>query len=77
MLAQVRATPGVAQAAGSIFTPGTFLDTDGKRLTTGGAPAFVASDVPARFESFKPVKGRFPSTADESRSTKRPRSART
>ena len=40
MLAQVRATPGVAEAAGSIFTPGTFLDMHRKRLTTGGAPAF-------------------------------------
>ena len=65
MLAQVRATPGVAEAAGSIFTPGTFLDVHGKRLTTGGAPAFVASESPKRFESFKAVHGRFPVNADE------------
>jgi putative ABC transport system permease protein len=65
MLAQVRATPGVAEAAGSIFTPGTFLDVHGKRLTNGGAPAFVASESPNRFESFKAVKGRFPVNADE------------
>jgi putative ABC transport system permease protein len=65
MLAQVRATPGVAEAAGSIFTPGTFLDVHGKRLTNGGAPAFVASLTPGRFESFKPVQGRFPLNADE------------
>src|SRR3981081_1272097 len=65
MLAQVRGTPGVAEAAGSIFTPGTFLDVHGKRLTNGGAPAFVASRTPKRFESFKPVQGRFPLTADE------------
>ncbi|MCW3032176.1 MAG: transporter permease [Solirubrobacterales bacterium] len=65
MLAKVRATPGVAQASGSIFTPGTFLDTRGKRLTTGGAPAFIASTVPPRFESFKPVKGRFPRSSSE------------
>jgi putative ABC transport system permease protein len=64
-LAQVRATAGVAEAAGSIFTPGTFLDVHGKRLTTGGAPAFVASEVPARFESFSAVRGRFPANADE------------
>ena len=37
----------------------------GKRLTTGGAPAFVASEMPARFESFKPVKGTFPTTAQQ------------
>jgi putative ABC transport system permease protein len=65
ILAQVRATPGVAEAAGSIFTPGTFLDVHGKRLTNGGAPAFVASLTPKRFESFKPVQGRFPLSADE------------
>ena len=65
MLAQVRRTPGVAEAAGSIFTPGTFLDVHGKRLTTGGAPAFVASETPKRFESFSTVQGRFPANAEE------------
>jgi putative ABC transport system permease protein len=65
LLAQVRSTPGVAQAAGSIFTPATFLDTHGKRLTTGAAPAFVGSTVSARFESFKPLHGRFPTGAEE------------
>src|SRR5258708_5562776 len=65
VLAKVRATPGVAEAAGSIFTPGSFLDTKRKRLTFGGAPAFISSEVPARFESFKPIKGLFPATADE------------
>jgi putative ABC transport system permease protein len=64
-LARVRATSGVAEASGSIFTPGTFLRTNGKRLTTGGAPAFVASLAPPRFNSFRAVKGRFPATADE------------
>jgi putative ABC transport system permease protein len=65
MLATVSRTPGVAQASGSIFTPGTFLDTHGKRLTTGGAPAFIASTVPARFESFKPIQGRFAQSPGE------------
>jgi putative ABC transport system permease protein len=65
MLALVRSTPGVAEATGAIFTPATFLDSKRKRLTTGGAPAFVASEVPARFESFKPVKGRLPAGPDE------------
>jgi putative ABC transport system permease protein len=60
MLARVQHTPGVSQAAGSIFTPGTFLDIHGKRLTTGGAPAFVASRVPARFNSFTAAHGGFP-----------------
>ncbi|HWX96875.1 MAG TPA: FtsX-like permease family protein [Solirubrobacteraceae bacterium] len=65
MLVQVRATPGVAQAAGSIFTPGTFLNTKRERLTTGGAPAFIASLSPPRFRSFKAVKGRFPENPNE------------
>jgi putative ABC transport system permease protein len=65
MLAQVRSTPGVAEAAGSIFTPGTFLDIHGKRLTAGGAPAFVASESPKRFESFTIVQGRFAVNAHE------------
>jgi putative ABC transport system permease protein len=65
MLARVRATPGVAQAAGSIFTPVTFLDTSGKRLTTAHAPAFAGSVLPPAFESFKPVRGRFPSGPGE------------
>jgi putative ABC transport system permease protein len=65
MLAQVRAVPGVAQAAGGIFSPATFLNLHGKRLTTGGAPAFVAAEVPSRFESFSPVSGRFATSATE------------
>ena len=64
-LARVRATPGVAEASGSIFTPATFLDVHRKRLTTGGAPAFVGSEVPPRFQSFKIVHGRFPLDARE------------
>jgi putative ABC transport system permease protein len=65
MLARVRATPGVAEAAGSVFTLATFLNVNGKRLTTGGAPAFVGSEAPPRFNSFKAVKGRFPANAEE------------
>ncbi|MFI5004993.1 MAG: ABC transporter permease [Solirubrobacterales bacterium] len=64
-LAQVRRTAGVAEASGSIFTPATFLDARGKRLTTGGAPAFVGSEVPKRFQSFEIVHGRFPLDAQE------------
>ncbi len=45
--------------------PANFLDIHRKRLTTGGAPAFVASEIPAPFESFEPVEGRFPQTAGE------------
>jgi putative ABC transport system permease protein len=65
MLARVRTTPGVQTAAGSIFSQATFLDVRHKRLTTGGAPAFVASIVPPRFDAFKPVVGHYPLGPDE------------
>jgi putative ABC transport system permease protein len=64
-LGQVRAVPGVAQAAGGIFSEATFLDLHGKRLTTGASPAFVDSEVPGRFESFSIARGHFASTANE------------
>ncbi len=64
-LAQVRATAGVAQASGSIFSVGTLLSVEGKRLSTGGAPAFIASETPKRFESFTVVHGRFPVDGQE------------
>jgi putative ABC transport system permease protein len=65
MLARVRAVPGVAEAAGGIFTQGTLLDLNRKRLTGGGAPAFIASELPKRFESFSPVNGRLPTSGSE------------
>jgi putative ABC transport system permease protein len=65
MLAKVRAVPGVAQAAGAVFTTGTFLDVHRKRLTTGHAPAFIASELPQRFESFSPIHGRMPQGGDQ------------
>ncbi len=65
MLAQVRAVAGVSEAAGAIFSPATFLDLHRKRLTTGGAPAFVTAAEPKRFESFATVSGRFPTNAGE------------
>jgi len=65
MLETVRRTPGVAEAAGAIFTPGTLLDTHRKRLTSPNAPAFVGSVSPPRFESFKPVRGSFPTNASQ------------
>jgi putative ABC transport system permease protein len=65
MLAKVRAVPGVAQTAGAVFTTGTFLDVHRKRLTTGHAPAFIASELPQRFESFSPIHGRMPRAGDE------------
>jgi putative ABC transport system permease protein len=64
-LATVRSVPGVAAASGGIFSEGTLLDAHGKRLSAGGAPAFVGSVEPKRFESYSPVQGRFPENASE------------
>jgi putative ABC transport system permease protein len=64
-LAKVRAVPGVAEASGGIFTTVTLLDTHRKRLSNGGAPAFLTAVVPKRFESYSPVQGRFPQNAGE------------
>jgi putative ABC transport system permease protein len=64
-LARVRAVPGVAEASGGIFSQATLLNAHGKRLSTGGAPSFVGSVEPKRFESYSPVQGRFPQSASE------------
>jgi putative ABC transport system permease protein len=66
VLDQVRRAPGVASAEGSIFDAGTVLGKNGKRISKGGAPNFIASiaDQP-RFEAFTIKQGRRPRTADE------------
>ena len=77
MLAQVRATPGVAEAAGAIFTPATFLDVHGKRLTNGGAPAFVALGGAHALRVLQAGQGPLPGRRRaRSRSTRRPPNAR-
>jgi putative ABC transport system permease protein len=66
VLDQVRRSPGVASAEGSIFDAGTVLGKNGKRISKGGAPNFIASiaDQP-RFEAFTVKQGRRPATPDE------------
>ena len=64
-LATVRSVPGVAAASGGIFSEAALLNTHGKRLSTGGAPSFVGSVEPKRFESYTPVEGHFPENASE------------
>ena len=62
-LAKVRKVPGVALAAGEVFTT-VSLFADGKRLNKH-APSFVGSTLPARFENFSTVQGRLPSSGTE------------
>jgi len=65
-LATVRRTPGVAQAAGGIFRTGAIFRENGKIIGgTTGAPKFIASADPKRFDSFVYKRGRAPSAGNE------------
>src|SRR5579871_3120831 len=57
-LARVRRVPGVAVAAGEVFSTASFF-AHGQRLNQR-APSFVGSIVPRRFENFAAVAGRLP-----------------
>jgi putative ABC transport system permease protein len=63
-LARVRSVPGVAQVSGSIFSTGALLTDANKRLNTSG-PSFITAVVAPRFESFAPIRGRFPASSGE------------
>jgi putative ABC transport system permease protein len=58
-LRRVRAVPGVAVAAGEIFSVATLFDAAGRRLNQH-APSFVAGTLPARFENFSTPSGTLP-----------------
>lgn len=64
-LAQVQKVPGVAVAAGDVFSEATFLTTSRKRLAGGAAPSFVSGEKPARFNSFSAAQGHFPKGPSE------------
>jgi len=57
-LAKVQRVPGVALAAGEVFTTAS-LFAHGERLNKS-APSFVGSTLPARFENFSAVSGTLP-----------------
>jgi putative ABC transport system permease protein len=57
-LAKVQRVPGVALAAGEVFTTASFF-AHGERLNQR-APSFVGSTLPARFENFSAVSGTLP-----------------
>lgn len=63
-LATVQSVPGVSKAAGTIFSPATFLTTSGTRINTR-APAFVTAPLPSPFESFSLLRGHFPTASDQ------------
>jgi putative ABC transport system permease protein len=68
LLDEVRATPGVAKAAGAIGdTSITILDREGNRIgpPQGGPPHIAISPLPEPFDTFAIVEGRRPATAGE------------
>src|SRR4051812_5308643 len=67
VLDRLRDVPGVATAEGEIFdTTGVILGTDGKPVSTGGAPNFIGSVARTpRFRAFDVATGHEPRSAGE------------
>jgi len=60
LLSRVQRTPGVRLAAGAIFTPGGFFDSDGEKIGNKFAPKFISSRLPDGLESLTYLEGHRP-----------------
>jgi putative ABC transport system permease protein len=60
LLPPVRKTAGVRVAAGAIFTPGGFFDSEGDAIGSKFAPKFISSTLPDGLESLNYVEGHPP-----------------
>ena len=60
LLPRIQKTPGVKQAAGAIFTPGGFFDSEGEKIGNKFAPKFISSTLPGGLESLTYVDGHIP-----------------
>jgi putative ABC transport system permease protein len=60
LLPRVRRTPGVKLAAGAIFTPGGFFDSNGDKIGNKFAPKFISSHLPDGLESLTYLEGHRP-----------------
>lgn len=60
LLPRVKQTPGVKLAAGAIFTPGGFFDSEGDKIGNKFAPKFISSTLPGSLESLTYVEGHPP-----------------
>ncbi len=60
LLPRIQQTPGVKLAAGAIFTPGGFFDSEGKKIGAKFAPKFISSTLPGGLESLNYVDGHRP-----------------
>jgi putative ABC transport system permease protein len=64
-LPKVKRVAGVKEAAGAIFTPGGFFDSENKAIGTKFAPKFISSTLPKGLESLTYVDGHKPRGPDE------------
>jgi putative ABC transport system permease protein len=60
LLPRVQQTPGVRLAAGAIFTPGGFFDSEGNKIGNKFAPKFISSELPGSLESLTYIEGNRP-----------------
>lgn len=60
LLPRIQKTPGVELAAGAIFTPGAFFDSEGEKIGNKFAPKFISSTLPGQLESLTYVEGHRP-----------------
>ncbi|MDX6609221.1 MAG: putative transport system permease protein [Solirubrobacterales bacterium] len=60
LLPRVQKTPGVRLAAGAIFTPGGFFDSEGNKIGNKFAPKFISSALPGGLESLTYTEGHQP-----------------
>jgi putative ABC transport system permease protein len=64
-LPKVEKVDGVKEAAGAIFTPGGFFDSENDAVGTKFAPKFISSTLPKELESLTYVDGHKPRGPDE------------
>jgi putative ABC transport system permease protein len=60
LLPKVQRTPGVRLAAGAVFTPGGFFDSEGDAIGSKFAPKFISSTLPPSLEALNYVEGHIP-----------------
>jgi putative ABC transport system permease protein len=60
LLPRVQKTAGVKLAAGAIFTPGGFFDSEGNKIGNKFAPKFISSELPGSLESLTYIEGNRP-----------------
>ncbi len=60
LLPRIQRTPGVKEAAGAIFTPGAFFDSEGDKIGQKFSFKFISSTLPGQLEALTYVDGHRP-----------------